>query len=53
MIEHVQPNQQAEPGPPQEPTPKSQAEATEELSDEQLDQVAGGLKIKWLDGESE
>ena len=33
--------QKSEPG-QQDPTPTSQAAATEELSDEQLDQVAGG-----------
>jgi hypothetical protein len=31
--------------PTQTPGPQRPAEATEELSDEQLDQVAGGVKV--------
>jgi hypothetical protein len=33
----------------QEPTPTSQAAATDEMTDEQLDQVAGGNTVEPLD----
>ena len=41
MTENEQAKQQTEPG-QQGPMSKSQADATEELSDEELDEVAGG-----------
>jgi hypothetical protein len=44
MTEHERGQPPAERG-AQEPTPTSQAAATDEMTDEQLDQVAGGKII--------
>jgi hypothetical protein len=43
MAEQERAEQQTEPGQQQEPPPTSRAAATEELSDAELDAVAGGF----------